>query len=495
MNRALEVRGLTKRFPGVVALEGVDCEVRRGEVHALLGANGAGKSTLIHILAGLFPPDAGEVRVAGRPLLSFTPQGSRLRGIRVVFQELSLVPTMTVEENILLDRLPRRWGCVDRTVMRRKAREALGEMGGRLDPSAKVSHLSVSQQQVVEIARTVSSRAALLALDEPTSALSTPEVKALHVLLRGLKERGVGILYVSHRMQELFDVSDRITVLRDGRWVATVETRKTCEEELVKLMVGKKQSVSIPWERRPAEGVLLEVSGLSTSKLREVSLSVRVGEVVGVWGLMGAGKTELARALFGIDPLRSGRVSFRGRGCSVASPREARRIGWGWVPEDRKGEGLVLPLSVRSNLTLASLDRIGRWGVVRRAREGKLVEEAVGRLKIRLRDPSQMVRTLSGGNQQKVVIARWLMRSVDLLILDEPTRGVDVTAKVEIYRWVRSFAAQGMAILLLSSEVEEVLGLCDRVWVLAEGRVRGIFDHEEATEEKLMGAAVSRDSA
>ncbi len=490
MTPIVKVEKLCKNFPGVVALDSVDLDVRRGEVHALLGANGAGKSTLINILAGALEPDSGSVQVNERIISRFSPVESHKYGTRVIFQEFSLVPSMTVEENILLGQLPNRWGILDRTEGEKRAHEALKLLNVQIDLSTKVSDLNVSHRQIVEIARAISSQSVLIAMDEPTSALSPNEVDALFAVIRILKKSGVSILYVSHRLHELFQISDRITILKDGRRIATVNTKETSEEELVTLMVGQKKRMAIQRVNRSKDEIVLEAGGLSTFKLKDITFSVRKGEIVGFWGLMGAGKTQLARALFGLEPVLNGAVALHGKSVLLTTPQDACRAGLGLVPEDRKMDGLVLPMSVCENVSLASLDQVSNYGVLDESREESLVGGMVTQLGIRTPTISQSVWRLSGGNQQKCVLARWLAKSARILLLDEPTRGIDVSAKAEIYRWINSLSADGITILLISSEIDEVMGLCDRIFVLADGRIRGEFTPESASEEKLMSCAI-----
>jgi ABC-type sugar transport system ATPase subunit len=490
----LELRGISKRFPGVHALDRVDLDVRPGEVHALLGENGAGKSTLIKIMAGVYTADRGEYLVQGRPVEVHNPRDALDLGVSVVFQELSQVESMSVAENVYFGRLPRRrLGLVDRGRLNRQARGLLNAVGLDIDPTTRLGYLSVAQRQLVEIAHALSHDAKIIAMDEPTSALSHTEIETLFGLIERLKAQGVGIVYVSHKLDELFRLSDRITVLRDGARVAERRTSETTSDELIALMVGRQLDSMFPrTEDRPSteDAPLLQVRGLTSDEVHDVGFSVRAGEIVGFSGLMGSGRTELARALFGLDKSR-GEVRLRGRLVPRSSSVKAVENGIGYVPEDRKGHGLVLVSTVRDNMTLAILRRLSRAGRVDRARERRLTGQMIDQLRIKARSAEQTVAALSGGNQQKVTLARWLVKDdLQVLILDEPTRGVDVGAKAEIYRLITAVAKRGAAVLLMSSEMPELLTMCDRIHVLREGALVGEYTHGEATQEKLMTSAL-----
>ncbi len=490
----LELRGVSKRFPGVHALDRVDFDVRPGEVHALLGENGAGKSTLIKILAGVYTADSGAYLVEGRPVEVRNPRDARDLGVSVVFQELSQVESLSVAENVFFGRLPsRRLGTVDRDRLNREARGLLHAVGLDVDPSARLGYLSVAQRQLVEIARALSQDAKVIAMDEPTSALSYTEIETLFGLIERLTAQGVGIIYVSHKLDELFRLSDRITVLRDGAHVGERITAETSEDELIGLMVGRKLESLFPrieGRRVTDEQPLLEVQGLSSQAVEHISFSVGAGEIVGFSGLMGSGRTELARALFGLDQA-TGVVRVRGRVVPRGSSVKAVQRGMGYVPEDRKADGLVLVSTVRDNMTLAILRRLARGGQVDRSKERSLAKRTVEQLRIKARSAEQQVAALSGGNQQKVTLARWLVKEdLQVLILDEPTRGIDVNSKAEIYRLVAGIAERGVAVLVMSSEMTELLSLCDRIHVMREGRLVGEYRHADATQEKLMSSAL-----
>ncbi|QYJ17165.1 Galactose/methyl galactoside import ATP-binding protein MglA [Rubrobacter xylanophilus DSM 9941] len=496
MRPLLEMRGITKRFPGVIALDGVNFELLPGEVHVLLGENGAGKSTLIKILSGAYRPDGGEILMDGRPVQIHSAGEARRLGISTIYQEFNLVPQLSVAENIYLGRQPRRFGVVDRGRMEREARGLLERLRVRVDPRARVADLGVAQRQMVEIAKALGLRARVLVMDEPTAVLSGRETGQLFRIVRRLKEEGVGVIFISHHLEEVAEIGDRITVLRDGRLVGRVPA-DTGRDELVRMMVGRSIDEQFPRRRTEPGEVLLEVRGLTRrGVLEDVSLQVRSGEVVGVAGLVGAGRTELARAIFGVDPVDAGEVLVEGRPLEDFGPREARRRGMGFIAEDRQGQGIVPPLSVAENLVLASPERDLRagmlvdWGHLLR-RAGEVVES------LRIRTPSleQEIRYLSGGNQQKAVIGRWMLAGSRVLIMDEPTRGVDVGAKVEIYELMNRLTEAGAGILMISSEMPEVLGMSDRILVMSGGRITGELSPREATQERVMGLATAGSEA
>jgi ABC-type sugar transport system ATPase subunit len=487
------MHGIGKRFPGVHALEDVDFEVRPGEVHALLGENGAGKSTLIKIMAGVHMPDEGSYLVDGRPVEPGSPRAAHARGVSVVFQELSQVESLSVAENVFFGRLPRtRYGTVDRATLHRETTRLLHVVGLTIEPAVRLGFLSIAQRQLVEIAKALSMEAKVIAMDEPTSALSYAEIETLFSLIGRLTAQGVGIVYVSHKLDELFRVCDRVTVLRDGRKVGEERTAEVTREELVRLMVGRRLDSLFPRIEREVEDgpALLDVYGLTSAMVRDVSFSVRAGEVVGFSGLMGSGRTELARALFGLDRA-TGVVLLGDRRVPRDSSAKAAARGIGYVPEDRKEQGLILVSTIRDNITLTILRRLSRGGLVDRARERGVVRDVMGRLRIKARSAEQKVAALSGGNQQKVTLARWLVKEdLRVLILDEPTRGVDVNSKSEIYRLVAGIAKRGVAVVVMSSEMPELLSLCDRIHVLRDGELVESFEHADATQEKLMTAAI-----
>ena len=495
MRPVLELRGITKRFPGVRALEGVDFDVRPGEVHGLLGENGAGKSTLIKIIAGVDTADEGQCLVDGEPVDINSPRAARDHGVAVVFQELSQVESLSVAENVFFGRLPKRGpGLVDRTRLHSETKELLHAVGLAIEPSTRLGFLSVAQRQLVEVAKALSQSATVIAMDEPTSALSHTEIETLFGLIDRLAAQGVGIVYVSHKLDEFFRLADRITVLRDGVQVATVQTKETNNDELIRLMVGRPLEAlfpRVPERRAGGETPLLEVRGLTSPMVTDITFSVHAGEVVGFSGLMGSGRTELARAVFGLDRTSGGEVRIAGRRLPANSSVAAARAGIGYVPEDRKGEGLILASTIRANMSLAVLHKLSRRGAVDRRAERRLVTEFIEKLRIKAASAEQQVAALSGGNQQKVTLARWLVKDeLRVLILDEPTRGIDVNAKAEIYRLIVAVAQRGVAVVVMSSEMPELLAMCDRIHVLRDGAISAHYRHEEATQEKLMQSAL-----
>ncbi|NUR87755.1 MAG: sugar ABC transporter ATP-binding protein [Nonomuraea sp.] len=487
----LRVEGLRKEFPGVVALDGVDFSLRPGEVHVLLGENGAGKSTLVKILSGAYHPDAGTVTIDGAATqVRGTTDAQRL-GIATLYQEFNLVPQLSVAENLLLGRPPRRFGLVDTRRMRAQARELLQRVGLNLDPQAKVGTLGIARMQMVEIAKALGLNARILIMDEPTAVLTTDEVERLFAIVRQLREQGVAIIFITHHLEEIPLVGDRVTVLRDGRSVAEVPA-STDQNELVRLMVGRPIDQQYPRQPSPPGDPLLTVNGLSRKGgFADISFEVRAGEVVGLAGLIGAGRTEVARAVFGADPYDSGEVAVGGKRLPRGNVHAAMEAGLGLVPEDRKGQGLVLGADVGENLGLVTLGRATHAGFVDRSGQRKAAGEIAKQLGVRMSGLGQEVRTLSGGNQQKIVIGKWLLADAGVLILDEPTRGIDVGAKVEIYQLINSLTASGHAVLIISSDLPEVIGMSDRILVMARGRLVGEIPAARATQDSVMELAVA----
>jgi ABC-type sugar transport system ATPase subunit len=488
---ALQMHGIRKAFPGVQALAGVDLEVRRGEVHVLLGENGAGKSTLMKVLSGSVLRDAGRIEVFGRDVALDSPRAARDAGIGIIHQELAMVPQMTVAENVFLGRAPSRFGVLDQPRLVRDTTDVLARLGASIDPNELVAALSIAQQQLVEIARALSLNARILIMDEPTSALTERETERLFSTIAALTAGGTAIIYISHRMDEIFAIGTRITVLRDGRHVATRDVQAADRRELVRLMADRDVDELMPAATRPLGRPLLRVEGLTHAPtLHDVSFTVHAGEIVGFAGLLGAGRTEIARAVFGLTPFDSGTIHVDGTARQILSPRDAIAAGIGFVTEDRKREGLVLERSVRDNVALPILAKLARFGVVHRRREQETAETAVRDLRIRTPSTRQLAQHLSGGNQQKTVLAKWLATGARILFLDEPTRGIDVGSKQEIYQLIHELADSGVAIVLMSSDLPEVLGLADRVLVMREGRIAGAFARSEATAERVMACAV-----
>ena len=487
----LQMEGIDKSFPGVRALRGAGFELRAGEIHALAGENGAGKSTLIKILAGAQPPDAGAIRIGGQLVRIGSPQQARRLGVAVIYQELNLVPALTVRENLFLGRERARGGWIAAGAERREAGELFERLGFALDPEQPCRELSVAQQQVAEIARALSENARILVMDEPTAALSGHEVEKLFRLVRDLRDRGIGIIYVSHRLDEIFALCDRVTVMRDGEHIATQPISTLTRERLIELMVGRKLEAEFP-KRTPEYGAnRLVVSGLCRGRaVRDVSLTIRAGEVLGLTGLIGAGRTELARLLFGADRAEASSISIDGRQLRLRSPRDGIRAGICLLTEDRKQQGLVLGLAVRENFGLPNLPAFSRLGFMRGRAEQEACDGFIRRLRIKVSHPDQLARNLSGGNQQKVVLAKWLQANSAVVIFDEPTRGIDVGAKFEIYQLIHELAAAGKAILMISSELPEVLGMSDRIVVMRGGCISGeITNVPAATPEQIMALA------
>ncbi|HWW76078.1 MAG TPA: sugar ABC transporter ATP-binding protein [Pyrinomonadaceae bacterium] len=487
----LQMHQIRKTFPGVVALDGVDFELRRGEVHILLGENGAGKSTLMKILSGAYQKTAGTVTFGGDEVEIRNPAHAQALGVSTIYQEFNLVPHLSVGENIFLGREPTRLGLIDRRAVNRRAAEVLNGLGLKLDPRRPVRGLRVAEQQMVEVAKALSLDARVLIMDEPTAALTEHEIKELFAAIRGLKQKGVSIVYISHRMEELFEIGDRVTVLRDGRSVGTFDVKATDKFELIRLMVNRDLTELFPKERAERGEEVLKVEGLTTrGGLKDVSFSLHRGEVLGIAGLLGAGRTELARAIFGLDKVEAGAVHIRGEARRINSPRAAINLGVGFLTEDRKAQGLVLPLSVKENVCLPSVDRFASWGWMDAKGERRAAERYVRELRIRTPGLGQRVVYLSGGNQQKVVLSKWLCSEAEVFIFDEPTRGVDVGAKAEIYQLMNRLTASGVAIIMISSELPEILGMSDRVLVMRGGRVVCEFEAEEATQEKILECAL-----
>jgi ABC-type sugar transport system ATPase subunit len=474
----LSFRGVSKSYGGIHALRSVGFDVAPGEIHALVGANGAGKSTLLKILSGVVAPDEGEILLDGAPVRIDSPHSAHALGIGLVPQETTLCENLSIAENIFLGSY--RW--LRAAALEAQARRRLRDLGLDYDPASTVSRLSVAQKQLVQIVRALAFEPKVLALDEPTASLSEGEVAVLFRILRDLRSRGVTILFVSHRLKEIQEIADRATVLRDGRWVATLDAKSTPREELVRHMAGREVAV----DRGVAPSIGDEV--LSARELRGVSFRVHQGEVLGWFGLVGAGRTEVARALFGIDPAR-GELRILGRPVVIANPQDAIAHGIALVPEDRKLQGLILKLEIGHNISLASLDRLSAWGAVSAARERSLVNASIEKLKVRCSGAWQLAGQLSGGNQQKVVLSKWLATRPRLLILDEPTKGVDLAAKAELQTIVRDLAREGTAVILISSELEEIRQMADRILVFKAGRISGEFPGPGATDQELMSAA------
>jgi ribose transport system ATP-binding protein len=493
----VKMGGIGKSFPGVRALDNVQFELQSGEVHALVGENGAGKSTLMKVLAGVHSKDAGHIIFRGNEVEIPSPRAALNLGISMIHQELNLLPHLTVAQNIFLGREPRRSISLmlDEKELNERARELLAMLRLRLNPRAKVADLTVARQQMVEIAKALSFNAAVVIMDEPTAALTDTEISELFRIIRHLRDEGVGIVHISHRLEELKQISDRITVMRDGRYVDTVRTADATTGEIIRMMVGRTIYESTPEvPEKPSQEVVLEVRHLARERvLDDINLRLKRGEIVGVAGLVGAGRTEMARAIFGADPVDSGEIYVNGHKVEIRSPHDAVKHGIGYLSEDRKRFGLVLNLDVATNVVLAAFSKfVGVLGRVDRARIRATAEHFIRALSIRTPGPRQQVKNLSGGTQQKVVVAKWLTADSDILIFDEPTRGIDVGAKSEIYRLLNDLARQGKSVMMISSELPEILRMSHRVVVMCEGRITGELPIREASQENIMTLATQR---
>jgi ABC-type sugar transport system ATPase subunit len=491
-NIILEMRNISKAFAGVQALNNVSFSCRRGQVHALVGENGAGKSTLIKILAGAYQADSGDILYKGKHYSYLTTREALDNGIRIIYQELNLIPYLTVAENIFLGREPRtRFGMIDNKQLHTQAAELLKRLGVQLDLTTLVGELTVARQQMVEIAKALSQQADLIVMDEPSAILAGQELETLFAIIDSLIKQGVTIIYISHRLDEVFQIADEVTVLKDGVGVGTRPISELNRSSLVQMMVGRSLDEVFPAGQSQRGESVLDAGNLSTDAIRINRLTLYAGEILGVAGMVGSGRTELARALFGADPLRTGTIFLKGKAVSLTSPVQAVSAGMALVPEDRKTQGLFLGLPIRDNITLTILHELTRNGVLQRQLESESVERMRRELSIAMTSASQEVQYLSGGNQQKVVLAKWLETSPAIVILDEPTRGIDVGAKFEIYQLMRQLTERGVAILMISSELLEILGMSDRIIVMHDGQIAGEFSREEATEERIMELATT----
>ena len=488
----LEMRGISKGFPGVQALDNVDLEVGASQVHALVGENGAGKSTLLKTLSGVHQADAGSIQFMGQDYVADDPREAQDRGIAIIYQELNLIPDVSFAENIFAGRLPTRCGLVRWREMYEQAARALKRLGLDIDPRTRIKDVGLGVQQLVEIARALSSNAKLILMDEPTSALSDQEIQRLFEVIRTLKAEGVSVVYISHRLDEIFDICDHVSVLRDGRLIGSKPLADTNREELIEMMVGRKVSSFFPKENIPTEGEVLRVTGLRRgSELKDISLTVHAGEIVGVAGLMGAGRTELARAIFGADTVDAKEVAVRGQTVAIHSPADAIRAGIVLLTVDRRGEGLFLDMSLADNMAYPILRKLSRlMGLLDHREKRRLCEKRIDELRIVPANPDATAGTLSGGNQQKVVLGKWLNAEPKVIILDEPTRGIDVGAKAEIHALMSQLANDGAGILMISSELPEVLGMSDRVLVMRQGELAKELPRAEATQQTIMHWAI-----
>ena len=491
---AIEMTGIGKHFPGVLALEGVDLRLEPGKVHALMGENGAGKSTLIKILAGVYQKDAGSIRIGGVETELRSPRDALKQRIKVVFQEIALISEFTVAENIFLEEYPvNKMGSIRWAAIRRDAAALFERIGFNVDPAAKVGDLPVSQQQMVEIARALVHEARIVVMDEPTSSLTPNEIALLFGVIRRLTSLGIAVLYVSHKLDEIFEIADTVTVLRDGRHISTRPVGEHSNDSLIQDMIGRRIENLFPRSRGAArDEIVVRVEDLSTdAKLKNIHFEARAGEVLGFFGLMGAGRSELAKAIVGFDPIRTGRITIGNAPLVPHNTRTGVSLGIGLLTEDRKAEGLMLELSVLQNTSLASLESFARAGFVDEGRERSAVQAFVDRFRVKTPSLNQQIKFLSGGNQQKVLLARWLMRGLKVIVVDEPTRGIDVGAKSEIFALIDRLAAEGLAVIMMTSEMPELLGLSDRIAVMAEGRITATMSRDDATQEKILNAAIA----
>lgn len=485
-NYILTLKNITKEFPGVKALDDVTINIERGTIHGLVGENGAGKSTLIKILAGIYQPNKGEIILDGKPCRFNSPIEARRAGISVVHQEIKLAEPLSVAENMFLGNVQLKNGLVDWKGMRRRAREIVEDLGMDIDINAQVSSLTVAKKQIVEIMHAINNNSRILIMDEPSAVLTDRELEVMFRIVKQLRDKGITIIYISHRLDEIFGLCSNVSVLRDGRHIDTIPVASVDRQGLINMMVGREMGQEYPKEVGNVGGTILEVKNLSRGILQDISFEVKSGEVFGISGLVGAGRTELARAILGIDKPESGEVYVRGKKVHYRTFADAIRDGLGLIPEDRKLQGLVQIMSVKRNTTLVNMKRVLHAGVISSSLEEKLSKEYADKLHVVTPSMETEVQYLSGGNQQKVVIAKWLFQNSEILFLDEPTRGIDVGAKAEIYRLINRMAKEGKTIIMISSEMPELLGMCDRIMVMHEGHKMGELNAAEATQAKIM---------
>ena len=490
----LQAKGITKTFPGVLALDKVDFDLYPGEVHVLLGENGAGKSTLMKVLAGAYQPDSGTITVSGHEIHMANPRQAQKLGIGIIYQEFNLVPYMNVAQNIFQGRFPHRWGLLDQRKMHSDSRRLLDSLNMSIDTRARVVSLGVAQQQMVEVAKALSVQSKVLIMDEPTAALTDREIEQLFAAIHRLKQQGIGIIYISHRLQEVHQIGDRVTVLRDGKFIGTQQVSQITVEELISMMVGRTITQMFPRDYQSRGPEALRVEELcSGTRLRGASLTVYSGEIVGLAGLVGAGRTELARAIFGADSYESGRVYVFGKQVKAATPDKMVQLGMGLLPEDRKNQGLTMILSLSENVVLASLRRLFPRRFVDLGKEREVVAGYIRDLRIATPSPKRLVQYLSGGTQQKVVLAKWLCTHSKIFIFDEPTRGIDVGAKAEIHGFMNELVKQGAAVLMISSDLPEILGMSDRIYVMRHGQIVAEVGREGATQERIVAYAMGHE--
>ena len=491
LNR-VELLNISKSFGGIVALKNVTLKVRSGEIHALLGENGAGKSTLMKILAGAYSKDSGKVLIDGTEVDIRNTHDSKKLGIGIIYQEFSLVPALSVAENIFLNQLPAQGMWIRWRDMNSKAESLIKSLGFNIDPSIKVDKLSIAHQQIVEITKALSEKVSVLILDEPSAVIGPHQIRKLFDTLKLLKEEGVAIIYISHHLSEIFQIADRVSVLKDGISSDTLTVSETDEDTIIKLMLGRSLDAMFPTRESVLGEELLKAKAISTGdKVEEVSLSIKAGEVLGIAGLVGSGRTEMARAIFAADKREKGEVFLSGKRLNLRSPFDAVKSGIGMVPEDRKKQGIILSFSIKQNISLSDLDRItDPFGFIREQKERNDTLELIGKLSIKALNEKTQASTLSGGNQQKVALAKWINRKCKVMIIDEPTRGVDIGAKVEIYHLINDLSRQGIAIIVISSETSELIGICDRILVMRKGRIMGELGKKDFSEEEILRISI-----
>ncbi len=485
----LKLNHISKLYPGVVALDDMNMEFREGEVHAIVGENGAGKSTMIKTISGAIEPSAGTIELGGETFERLTPKLSREKGVAVIYQEFTLVPVLSVADNIFMGEYMLKGMVLDRKAMEDRTRDLFERLHVSIDPKAKVADLTTGFQQIVEIAKAISKDARVLIMDEPSAPLTMAEVESMYEIVDRLKEEGVTIIYISHRMEEIFRLSDRTTVIRDGKYIQTLNTADTNKQELIKLMVGRELNDTYPSREKEAKETVLKLEKVSGNGVKDISFEVKKGEILGLGGLVGAGRTELAQLIFGSEKLTSGRIIYQGQEMHIKNCKEAIDRGIAMIQEDRKRHGVVLNMSIRDNTTLPCLRRISRHGVISGQKEEDVTKRYQETLRIKTPSNQQLVKNLSGGNQQKVVLAKWLAMDPEVIIFDEPTRGIDVGAKQEIYDIMNDLANQGKCIIMISSDMEELIGMSDRVIVLCKGRMAGSLSKEEVSQESILTKA------
>lgn len=489
LNNILELKDVTKIYPGVTALNNVSISFKKGEVHALLGENGAGKSTLIKVITGAIEPTNGTITYKGDEHNCFSPSESLSKGIGAIYQEFNLIPYLSVAENVYYGRELMKGSFIDKQRMNKETNKLLKEFDIDIDPKSKVKDLGVAYQQIVEIVKSVSQNVEVLIMDEPTAPLTNKEINSMFKIVDRLKKNNVTIIYISHRMEEIFEICDRVTILRDGNYIDTKNIIETNKKELIAKMVGRELGESYPQKQYQSDEIIMQVDNLCNEKIKNVTFKIKKGEILGLGGLVGAGRTEIARAIFGADKRDCGDIYLNGQKVNPSSPSEAIKYRIGLIPEDRKNQGVLLSSSVKDNISFSCLDLISKMNFIDNNKELKLVNKLTNELKIKTPSLNQTVSNLSGGNQQKVVLAKWLARDCEVLIFDEPTRGIDVGAKQEIYNLMKEMAERGKGIIMISSEMPELLGMADRILVMHEGQISGVLEKDDFSQEKILELA------